>query len=227
MQERQGDRLYKALRRRILTRELGPHQRLVERDIAADFECSRIPVREAIHRLEREGLVENRPGWGSYVRHLTKTEWEQASELRALLEGCVFAAVAQRKPVRAFKQLRKILDDMRESCAAGDSSRSDELDLEFHQVLVNATGNKWLMEIYPRVAVPMIPITQYAQPSREMLLRSVDLHENVLRILQSGDASAAKLAGETHKDNLVEVADAKWEEPPAPRRKKTPTKTNE
>lgn len=66
----------------------------------------------------------------------------------------------------------------------------------------------------------MIPITQYTQPSQEMLRGSVALHEEALRILQSGDAAAARRAGETHKDSLVEVADAKWEEPPAPRRKK-------
>ena len=94
MSTRQADVIYDDIYRRIAEGQLKPHSRVVERDLGRDFECSRVPAREAIQRLHQEGLLEARAGWGSYVRHLSRDEWEQALRVRSVLEGLAFAIVA-------------------------------------------------------------------------------------------------------------------------------------
>ncbi len=220
MAVKQADTIHRTLRHRIIRGELAPHSRLIERDLAKDFGCSRIPVREAVHRLERDGLLAIRPGWGAYVRHLSKDEWEQAQEVRAVLEGLVFSIVAQKRPAKVLRRLAEIVEDMREAAERGDGRAEDELDLKFHEMLVDATGNQWLMEMHPRVAAPMVLLSLYVRPTREMLLEGVAEHEQVLKVLWSGDVAAARAAGQNHRPNIADPSLADWEGPPVPSRKK-------
>jgi len=108
---------------------------------------------------------------------------------------------------------------METAARTGNDTRADELDLEFHRTLVSATGNRWLMELYPRVATAVIPLTLYKHARAEVLLESAARHEALLRVLMSGDAAAARLAGQRHRDTAAELAGAAWGNPPSPRRK--------
>lgn len=142
---RNGDSVFEALRRAIVTAQLTPGARIIERDVAAELDVSRTPVREALARLEREGLVTAVPGRQRsllQIATLTLRELRQASAATAALEG-IGAAEATSQPKAARLVLARELDSVLESVAKemspGDGSFARALDLDerFHRMLAD------------------------------------------------------------------------------------------
>jgi DNA-binding GntR family transcriptional regulator len=124
------DRVYRALRRRIVEGAEPPGARLTEQRLAATFDCSRTPVREAVRRLESEGLVVVEPNRGAQVRPLSEGEISDLYEVRARLEAYAAELAAVRgEPVehRALREAGAAFGD-----AAGEvlrTRRGPALDL--------------------------------------------------------------------------------------------------
>ena len=140
-----GDNVLETLRRAIVTARLMPGARIIERDVAAELGVSRTPVREALGRLEREGLVTAVPGRQRsllQIAPLNLRELRQASAATAALEG-IGAAEATRQPKAARQALARELDSVLESVAkemtpgGGSFGRALELDERFHRLLAD------------------------------------------------------------------------------------------
>jgi DNA-binding GntR family transcriptional regulator len=140
-----GDSVLETLRRAIVTARLTPGARIVERDVAAELGVSRTPVREALARLEREGLVTAVAGRQRsllQVSPLNLRELRQASAATAALEA-IGAAEATREPKAAREALAGELDSVLASVAKemtpgrGSFSRALELDERFHRLLAD------------------------------------------------------------------------------------------
>lgn len=140
-----GDSVLETLRRAIVTARLTPGARIIERDVAAELGVSRTPVREALARLEREGLVTAVPGRQRsllQIAPLTVRELRQASAATAALEG-IGAAEATSQPKAARLVLARELDSVIESVAremppqGGSFARALELDERFHRMLAD------------------------------------------------------------------------------------------
>ena len=140
-----GDSVLETLRRAIVTARLTPGARIIERDVAAELGVSRTPVREALSRLEREGLVTAVPGRQRsllQIAPLTARELRQASAATAALEGIGAAeATSQRKADRLVlaRQLDSLLDSVAKEMApeSGSFARALELDERFHRMLAD------------------------------------------------------------------------------------------
>lgn len=140
-----GDNVLAILRRAIVTARLTPGARIIERDVAAEFGVSRTPVREALTRLEREGLLTAVPGRQRsllQIAPLTARELRQASAATAALEGIGAAeATSQRKADRLIlaRQLDSLLDSVAKEMApeSGSFARALELDERFHRMLAD------------------------------------------------------------------------------------------
>ena len=140
-----GDSVLEVLRRAIVTARLTPGARIIERDVAAELGVSRTPVREALTRLEREGLVTAIPGRQRsllQIAPLTARELRQASAATAALEGIGAAeATSQRKADRLVlaRQLDSVLDSVAKEMAQerGSFARALELDERFHRMLAD------------------------------------------------------------------------------------------
>ncbi|HET6362664.1 MAG TPA: GntR family transcriptional regulator, partial [Gemmatimonadota bacterium] len=132
-------------RRAIVTARFMPGARIVERDVAAELGVSRTPVREALSRLEREGLLTAVPGRQRsllQVAPLTAREMRQASAATAVLEGIgASEATSQRKSDRLIlaNQLDSVLDSVAKEMApeGGSFARALELDERFHRMLAD------------------------------------------------------------------------------------------
>jgi DNA-binding GntR family transcriptional regulator len=142
---RNGDNVLEALRRGIVTARLTPGSRVIEREVAAELGVSRTPVREALARLEREGLVTAVPGRQRsllQIAPLTVRELRQVSAATAALEG-IGAAEATSQPKAVRLALGKELDSVLESVAremtpgGGSFARALELDERFHRMLAD------------------------------------------------------------------------------------------
>jgi DNA-binding GntR family transcriptional regulator len=133
-----ADALAQSLRDAISRGELGDGTRLVERELAARFAVSRIPLREALQKLEAEGLIEIYPNRGAVVSTLTRTDIDEIYAMRTLLEGdAIFHAVKRMDDetlVRA-ELVHRLLGK------AKTPDKQGELNREFHALLYAPCGN--------------------------------------------------------------------------------------
>lgn len=182
----------------ILTGELEPGQRLIERDIADRLGVSRTPVRECIRKLESEGLVEHLPRKGCVVRRVSAGEVVEVFMIRSSLEPLASRLAAERRMPRDVTRLRKILTDLRSAAARGDSSTAHDFHVLFHETIFRAARSprlagmlKTLMHQsfwYARVAYTIPGRIEQAQAE----------HAAMLDAIETGDSDLAESRSREH-----------------------------
>src|SRR4030043_1165121 len=100
-------RIYEHLREQLLSGEIQPHQHLIEAKIAQDIGTSRTPVREALHSLELEGLIESIPRVGYVVKPISEEEVEEICEIRAAIEGVAARWAIEKAHKKLFEELKE------------------------------------------------------------------------------------------------------------------------
>lgn len=174
-----ADAVASALRELIVAGELGGGERLVERDLAERFEVSRIPLREAIQRLAREGLVEIFRNRGAVVRMLTVQDIEEIYGLRALLEGDAIFRSAKRLDDETLARAALVHRLLGEAAA---TRKQGELNREFHELIYSACGNarqlaairelRAQVERYERLQNTLLADTPSFQHEHEAILQA-------------------------------------------------------
>nr|WP_201468886.1 GntR family transcriptional regulator [Microbacterium hydrocarbonoxydans] len=130
----------------ILGRRL-PGSRLVERDIAAELDVSRLPVREAIRALVGEGVVIARPRTWAVVREFTPRDLQNFGEVREAIETLIFVFAAQRHSEEGLARLRAAHEKEVVAASAGDVDGARIAAAEFHEVAAELAGNEMLSEL--------------------------------------------------------------------------------
>jgi DNA-binding GntR family transcriptional regulator len=141
-----SERVYNSLKQRILTCDLEPCQRLAEVELAAEFQVSRTPLREALNRLAQEGLVVQTPYCGYSVSPLDITEIRNTGELRLILEGEATALAALRatsEDCKTLEGLARLEYTPKDRATYGSYL---EANSRFHEALVRITRNPALEE---------------------------------------------------------------------------------
>jgi len=204
---------YCRLRRDILSGAISPQERLSHRKLAARFGVGLHPVREAMLRLDAEGILIHRPQSGVYVRKLTVEEIQHLYDLRELIEpyaAARAARLADREHVRRLARICRRIDAMSE-CFAGREAeswpqglavRASALDLEFHQTILDASRNRAAAAMFARVGVlPTVFLRNAADNSPE---RSRDIerarveHLAIFTAIRAGDEEGARRHMHTH-----------------------------
>ena len=122
-------------------------QRLVERTLSTDLGVSHIPVREALTKLEDEGLVVRLPRRGARVAELSPVSIAEISSMRVLLEGFVVRRVTERWTPRCERDLMRLADRMVAAARRGDTAAVLELDQRFHERLWQQADHSILIEV--------------------------------------------------------------------------------
>lgn len=135
------------LRRRILSQDLRPGQRLDESALATELGISRTPLREALKVLATEGLVELKPRKGCYVAQLGLADLEDIFPIMALLEGEVARRACRRATAEDLARLDALHEQLERHAAAGDIDRYYAVNYEFHAALQGIAGNPWLQNV--------------------------------------------------------------------------------
>lgn len=130
----------------ILGRRL-PGSRLVERDIAAELDVSRLPVREAIRALVGEGVVVARPRTWAVVREFTERDIQDFGEVREAIETLIFVFAAQRHTEEGIARLRSAYEREVVAAAADDAEAARIAAAEFHEIAAGLAGNEMLSEL--------------------------------------------------------------------------------
>ncbi len=197
-------RVYEQLRDEILSGTLPVGAQLVEARIASELGVSKTPVREALIRLQRDGLVEIEPYRGARVIEPTTDDIREILELRQVLETHVARDLATRRPAAPLDRLEQTIAEGRRALDAGDERRVHEALTEFSDILAEASGNRRLGKALEelRSVLLLIGNTSLRQPGREA--RSLLEHERIVEAIRAGDADAAAAATAVHIRSIEE-----------------------
>ena len=145
--QRIADEVFEAIRRAILDRDFAPGERLDVRSLAAEFDVSLMPVRQAINRLNAIGLVEIKSRSGTFVTQIDGDELQETFDIRRALE-CLAAELAVRYATEEdFDEIDGILTEM-EGLTGRAAERHDKLNTLFHRRLLEIARNRRLLETY-------------------------------------------------------------------------------
>ena len=141
------DGVYEALEELIIYGGLAPGQHLVEADIAKRLGVSRVPVREALHLLARDGWIDLRPRQGAFVHQPTLRQVDDVFSVRTLLEVEATRLAATKATDDSIKPLTKMLDTGRESLARADERQLVMLNSQFHAQITQMAENEVLARL--------------------------------------------------------------------------------
>lgn len=189
-------RVYRELETGIMARRLAPGSALVEETIAKQLGVSRIPVREALRMLERDGWVVTRPRVGATVRTVSSAEATELFEIRGLLEAHAARRAAQRATAREVESLRRLIADEQQAYDQGDRDAIVTLNDHFHDEIARMSGNHTLRELTLRVSkqVAWLVASFAGTPSAPPL----DDHRVLVDAIEAGDVERAASLARDH-----------------------------
>ncbi|MBJ9967756.1 GntR family transcriptional regulator [Burkholderia seminalis] len=197
-----ADAVAASLRDMIINGELSAGERLVERDLAERFGISRIPMREAIQRLEREGLLDIFRNRGAVVRMLSASDVQEIYDLRVLLEGDAIYRSVKRlddETLARAELVHRLLGD------ASVPRRQGELNREFHALLYAGCGNARQLK---SIAELRSQVERYERLQTTLLADTPSFqveHEAILRACRERDARAARAVTVAHLESARSI----------------------
>ncbi|MFF6996129.1 GntR family transcriptional regulator [Streptomyces sp. NPDC008313] len=186
-----AERVYAHVKQGVLERRYEGGTLLTEGELAEAVGVSRTPVREALLRLEAEGLIKLYPKKGALVLPVSAQEIADVVETRMLVEGHAARKAVPAAP-RLIARLEELLARQREQAAAGDLAGAAVTDRCFHAEIVRSGGNEILSRLYDQLRdrqLRMGVAVMHAHPDR--ISRTLTEHEEILEALRTGDADAA------------------------------------
>lgn len=185
------------IREAIISGKIAPGAWLREAALAARIGVSRIPVRDALARLESEGLVERVPYRGARVVRLTVEQVIESFMLRSLLEGFATKLAAPRLSPDEIVRLREIIVELEECARTENREALHPLHGEFHSIINNRCGSakllRWLNELYNQFPKNLRLTTRFEEPPRE--------YRRIVEAIEAGDAELAGRLMSEHDEN--------------------------
>jgi DNA-binding GntR family transcriptional regulator len=182
-----GEMAYVSLKEAIVKGDLHPGQRLVESALSAQMGISRIPVREAIKKLEQDGLIEKLEKGGFIVRNPSTKEIEETFGIRACLESYAAALATGHMDAPTIDRLESVLRLYREALERRDIANMTQLNNQLDEIIFNASGSR---KLYALIANFRDFIFRY----RKVLLTCMDYaaislseHEEIVRAMKERD----------------------------------------
>lgn len=146
-----AEEAYERLVRKITRLEAEPGSVLVERDLMAEFDIGRTPLREAMQRLAIERLVNHMPNRGMFVSEITPSGVQQIYEFRAMLDGQAAVLAATRATAEQVRALDALHRELVSATEDADVDAYVEADRDFYRVLGEAAHNAWIADSIPRI----------------------------------------------------------------------------
>jgi DNA-binding GntR family transcriptional regulator len=183
------------VQREIVAGELGPGQRLVERELIDRFGVSSIPVREALRELESRGLVVRKVNCGCSVVELSAKEALRMCELRRALEPKVVEWAASRVTPEGAAELRRQLDRLKHAAETEDYAEFFQEDMKFHRIIWQMGDNPYAVRALESVLGSLFAsgLIRRGQPDGVNLKLEVAKHERLLDAICEFDGQRASL----------------------------------
>lgn len=205
-----SERVYQALKHRILAGMLEPGSRLVELQLATEFSVSRTPVREALKRLTAEGLVRLDPVRGIVVSDVDARELEEIFVVREVLDGLAARLAAGRVSQTDLTKLHLLMDMMRDAVKTGQWEGMVQANIKFHDVLHQAAGNERLRHLTRNLLDFVRRFSTEAFASQERAAEVLAEHEEIIKAMEARDADLAEKMARRHVETAREYMASRY-----------------
>ena len=196
------DVVFNTLRQAILKGELKPGERLMEIQLANKLGVSRTPVREAIRKLELEGLVLMIPRKGAEVAEITRQDMEDGLEVRTALEELAVKDACDHITDAQLSELKKGSNEFKKALLEGkDLVTCADADMHFHDVILSATNNRRLIQMLNNLSEQMYRYRMEYLKDERTHKTLIEEHDAIRRALKKHDKVKAGAAIRVHIDN--------------------------
>mgnify|MGYP000041436577 CR=1 FL=1 len=198
------DIIYDDLKMGILTGKILPGTRLLEVELADKMGVSRTPVREAIRRLEKEGLVNIEPRHGAYAAKVSVEDMIEILEVRELMESMAAQLAANRITQEQLDALLQTENEYQKAVKSGDVEDMIVLDSKFHKQVVEASHNRTLYQLIEPLQEIALRFRYMYYNDNTRAEKMPSEHERILKALSQGNGEAARKAAEKHLRSIKE-----------------------
>jgi len=201
---RMSDLAYRAVRDAILSGQLGPGERLNQDELARRLGVSRAPIRDALNRLEAEGMVKtlSRVG-GLTVAETSEQEMVDLYEFRAILDSASTRLACERMSDADLARLQGIVQETDAATEAKDLQRIVQAHAAFHELLYAASGNAELIRVARNLWDRSYRFRLLALSNEENARRGLEQHRAILVAIQARDPERAVALAEEHDRSSI------------------------
>ena len=197
--------VYQAIREQIISGAYPPGFWLQEQEIAASLKVSRSPVREALRQIVSDGLADEIPNKGVFVRRLTARDVDELCELRVLIEGYAIRTGYAQCSQAQREQLESLIQAMEQAHARDDAEQYIQLDSQMHMLLVEQCGNRLIQDLYKRAYWMVQRFRVYSLKSKDRFRKSLAEHQQIVACILSGDCEGAVRHDKAHLEQAKET----------------------
>ena len=197
--------VYEELKIQILTGAIVPGTRMMEVERAEEMGVSRTPIREAIRKLEKEGLVTIEPRRGAYASMITTEDMVEILEVRQDLEGLAASLAAERMTGEQLKKLRSVAEKYNKAVAKGSMEEMIRYDTRFHRLIVDSCNNKILVHMVEQLQELVLRFRYIYYDNFRRAENMSGEHQDIMDGIASGDAAKAREAADVHIDRLKQL----------------------
>lgn len=191
---------YEQIYQAIIRGEIKPGDRLRETDLAEQIGLSRTPIREAIRKLESDGIVEHQPRVGAMVKKLSQQEIVELYEMRIVIEQTAAQMAAKHISDAEVATLRAINAEI----AEGDTPDvSAKLNRDFHDCILHAARNRYLALSFQGLAHQFVLLGATTIESQSRVSEVVEQHDEIVQALQDRDPEAVTVAMRAHMETSL------------------------
>lgn len=193
--------VFNTLREAILTGELEPGEHLMEVKLANKLGVSRTPIREAIRKLELEGLVVMTPRRSAEVARITKEDLIDVLEVRRVLECLAIELCCKNRTIEEIVLLKENLESFKSCIKENDLTKIAVTDVQFHEIIYKSTANKRLNQILFNLREQMYRYRLEYIKDRQTRDNLILEHQEIIDSIEERDIERAKKAILLHIDN--------------------------
>ena len=197
--------VYEELKMRILKGEIAPGQRLMEVETSEELGVSRTPVREAIKKLEKEGLVVVEPRRGTYAAQISDNDLIEILEVRESLEALAAQYAAKRMKATQKEKLKSIAEKYNKAVKDGKLTMMIKYDTEFHRILAEGSNNKTLINLIDQLRELLLRFRYLYYDNTARAEKNPAEHQRIIDAIMDGDEKAAHDATLAHIGSLKEI----------------------
>lgn len=183
------ERIYIHLREAIANNYFPPGTRILEKEIARDFNVSVTPVREAIFQLSMEGFVEVKTHKNIVVKQVSLKEVSEIYEVQAVLEAFAGRLATHRLNDEHVQQMKKLVEKMRKYLRLNDVDKFYEVNEQMHEIYLNISENQLINDLIAKLNLrkKMFPYRVTFLSKKEVMKKAVKDHEKIIKGFLSGD----------------------------------------
>ncbi len=190
----------------VLEGKIQPGQKINESRIARELRVSRSPLREALHQLQEQGLIENVERRGMFVVALTEESIEKINSVRVILEAEALALARAQHTPQSLEKLAQLVE-LIEHAHSSSPYEMTRLDLEFHRTIWRCAGNEYLEKVLNMLTAPLFANSAITLMRDGKMARGVlDSHRPLLEFVQGKSTESAEEA-------MIKHLTIRWKDP--------------